>query len=70
MSHLISKEEMVGLTGAIAPKAQCEVLRRNGLRFTERADGRPALSWEAYNRQIAASIGANDRNAGPRLEAV
>jgi hypothetical protein len=53
--NLISDKEMEDITGAKTPSKQCEVLRKNGLRFVERADGRPSLSWEAYNRQLCAS---------------
>lgn len=71
MSRLINEKEMIGLTGATAPKKQCEVLRRSGIRFIERHDGRPALSWEAHDRQLAGSpSGALAANDGPRLEAV
>ena len=68
MSHLISEPEMIELTGAKTPTKQCEVLRHNGLRFTRRADGRPSLSWEAYNRQMASE--QPQQHAGPRLEAI
>jgi|GEM_PF-3022097 len=69
MSNLISGPDMAELTGAKTPAKQCEVLRHNGLRFTRRADGRPSLSWEAYNRQIAAEQ-KPQAHSGPRLEAV
>ena len=69
MANLINSQEMEDLTGAKAPVKQCEVLRNNGIRFTTRADGRPSLSWEAYNRQVAGQQSA-PINTGPRLEAV
>lgn len=69
MANLITPDEMAELTGAKAAVKQCEVLRSNGIRFTLRADGRPSLSWEAYNRQV---VGQHviPQNSGPRLEAV
>lgn len=69
MANLINTEEMEELTGAKAAVKQCEVLRKNGIRFTTRADGRPSLSWEAYNRQIVGQQ-QHTANSGPRLEAV
>ena len=69
MGDLISSGEMSELTGAKLPAKQREVLRQNGLRFTVRADGRPILTWEAYNRQMAAA-GSERPSNGPRLEAV
>lgn len=69
MANLINTDEMEELTGAKAPVKQCEVLRRNGIRFTTRADGRPSLSWEAYNRQVVGQH-VSPQNSGPRLEAV
>lgn len=70
MSNLISKEEMVDLTGAVQGAKQCEVLRENGLRFTRRADGSPSLSWEAYNRQIASAEPQRNHFSEPNLKAV
>lgn len=68
MSHLISTVEMCELTGAKTPSKQCDILRNNGLRFTLRADGRPSLSWEAYNRQLASE--QKQTHSGPRFEVV
>lgn len=69
MSQLINTKEMEEITGAKAAVKQCEVLRRNGIRFTTRADGRPSLSWEAYNRQLVGSQ-QTTIHSGPRLEAL
>lgn len=52
MQGLITDIEMRDLTGAKLPAKQCEVLRKNGIRFLVRADNRPSLTWEAYNRQL------------------
>lgn len=68
--NLISPQEMKELTGASVAAKQCEVLRKNGLRFTLRADGRPALSWESYNRQTANVVAPVTFDSGPRLQAV
>lgn len=72
MSNLITAQEMEEITGAKVGAKQCDVLRQNGIRFTKRADGRPSLSWEAYNRQLSAQA-SNDNIvhlSGPRLESV
>lgn len=52
MSQLITMQEMKDLTGAERGSKQAEILRKNGIRFTERADGRPVLTWESYNQQL------------------
>lgn len=70
MAHLILADEMEELTGAKTPSKQCEVLRKNGLRFTVRADGRPSLSWEAYNRQLSATVAATQDKSQPNLRAI
>lgn len=67
MKNLISNDEFVEITGAKTPKKQCEVLKKNGIKFTERADGKPSLSWEAYNRQLSMPI-KTTVSAEPRLD--
>jgi hypothetical protein len=68
-TNLISPAEFEEITGAKSPAKQCENLRKNGIRFTVRADGRPSLSWEAYNRQLSANAKAETEYEGPRIEA-
>lgn len=70
MTHLILASEMEELTGAKTPSKQCDILRKNGVRFTLRADGRPALSWEAYNRQLSATAANDITVSGPNLSAI
>ena len=73
MSELISLGEMEELTGAKTPSKQVEVLRKNGIRFTIRADGRPSLTWEAYNRQVSTPetmIGADNIFQMPNMKAI
>lgn len=70
MNELIQDEKWIELTGASTGKKQCEILNKNGVRFVERADGRPALSWEAYNRQMAAKLPEVPRKNEPNLRAV
>lgn len=67
--NLISPAEFEELTGAKHPAKQCEQLRKNGIRFTLRADGRPSLSWEAYNRQLSSNAKAEPQHEGPRIHA-
>lgn len=70
MSKLITTDEMVELTGTRIKAQQCEVLRKNGIRFTKRHDDRPILSWEAYDRQLSGSGGAEHARRAPDLRAV
>lgn len=67
--NLISPAEFEEITGAIQPAKQCEVLRKNGIRFTLRADGKPSLSWEAYHRQLSSAEKAAAHIEGPRIHA-
>lgn len=67
--NLISRAEFEEITGAVHPAKQCEMLRKSGIRFTLRADGRPSLSWEAYNRQMSANAKAEPQYEGPRINA-
>lgn len=66
---LISPAEFEEITGAKHPAKQCEQLRKCGIRFTTRADGRPSLSWEAYNRQLSSAAKAEQLYEGPRIHA-
>lgn len=69
--NLITHADFVELTGAIQPAKQCEVLRQNGIKFTIRADGKPSLTWEAYNRQLSSPQPATPKHLeGPKLHAV
>lgn len=69
MSDKLTTQDFEYITGAKQPVKQCAVLRKNGIRFTVRADGSPSLTWEAYNRQLASN---DDRpqQRGPNLAAV
>lgn len=70
-NDLITPEDMVELTGAKLPSKQCEMLRKSGIRFSIRANGSPALTWEAYNRQLAACDGQRQRTVrGFNLDAL
>lgn len=66
---LITPAEFEEITGAKHPAKQCEQLRKCGIRFTIRADGRPSLSWEAYNRQLSSTTKAEPQYEGPRIHA-
>ena len=70
MSDLIEKEKWFEITGEKMPEKQCEILRQSGVRFVKRSDGRPSLSWEAYNRQMASGISETPARSEPNLRAV
>ncbi|HID4048107.1 TPA: DUF4224 domain-containing protein [Pluralibacter gergoviae] len=42
---IITREEMIELTGTPLKSRQCEALRRAGIFFMERADGHPKTTW-------------------------
>jgi len=67
---LLTQPEIIALTGAERAKKQVEVLRENGVRFIVRANGSPALTWEAVNNIIAPShqSASHQANDGFNLE--
>lgn len=42
---IITKEEMIELTGHHYKSKQCDALRRAGIFFIERPDGHPKTTW-------------------------
>lgn len=49
---IITREEMVELTGSPLKSMQCEALRRAGIFFMERADGHPKTTWGHFMNPI------------------
>lgn len=49
---IITKEEMVELTGTPLKSKQCDALRRAGVFFIERADGHPKTTWGHFLNPI------------------
>lgn len=49
---IITKEEMIELTGTPLKSRQCEALRRAGVFFMERADGHPKTTWGHFLNPI------------------
>ena len=49
---IITREEMIELTGTPLKSRQCEALRRAGVFFMERADGHPKTTWGHFLNPI------------------
>ena len=49
---IITREEMIKLTGTPLKSRQCEALRRAGVFFMERADGHPKTTWGHFLNPI------------------
>lgn len=49
---IITREEMIELTGTPLKSRQCEALRSAGVFFMERADGHPKTTWGHFLNPI------------------
>ncbi|MEL0553672.1 DUF4224 domain-containing protein [Raoultella terrigena] len=49
---IITREEMIELTGTPLKSKQCEALRRAGIFFIERADGHPKTTWGHFMNPV------------------
>lgn len=49
---IITREEMIELTGTPLKTRQCEAIRRAGVFFIERADGHPKTTWGHFLNPI------------------
>ncbi|WOX99933.1 DUF4224 domain-containing protein [Dickeya fangzhongdai] len=52
MSDLLSEDDLIELTGYKYPSKQIEVLRRAGISFVVRRDGRPRVTWTHVNSAL------------------
>jgi hypothetical protein len=66
MAQLLTQSELTELTGSPLPRRQKLALRRAGIRFVERLDGRPAVTWDAVNAVLCGRPDAPE--AGPKLD--
>lgn len=65
-NRILSQADLKTLTGAARHARQKHILKRNGIRYIERADGSPAVTWEAVNAALT-SKPAESVN-GPNLD--
>lgn len=54
MSRLLNDDEIAEITGYSHPSMQCEALRKHGVFFIQRRDGRPRCTWYHINHPIGA----------------
>lgn len=55
MSKILTPEEVYSLTGSRHKKKQCQVLDDRGILYVPRADGWPAVTWNAVDAVLAPS---------------
>lgn len=52
-NSIIPDDVIAELTGYTVPSKQCETLRKAGIYFIERRDGRPRTTWAHFNDPLA-----------------
>ncbi len=60
MNDLLTRTDMIELTGAAQKEAQCTVLRNSGVRFIIRHDGWPILTATALNNSLSPVSASQD----------
>ncbi len=58
---IISDADMAELTGYLIPSKQCTALKKAGIFFVIRRDGKPRTTWEHFNNPISQRV----RNYAP-----
>ncbi|MFI2810183.1 DUF4224 domain-containing protein [Microbulbifer sp. JSM ZJ756] len=67
MSTLVTKAELVRLTGANTPEAQKQVLDANRIPYVRRRDGQLSLTWDMVNQAALARINSTPAANGANL---
>lgn len=49
MSQLLTRDEVIELTGASTKRGQCQVLEQNNIHHVVRKDGWPSVTWDHVN---------------------
>lgn len=70
MNDLLTREQIVELTGAKRGHTQCKVLKAAGIKFAPRIDGKPSVTWTAVNSVLSANTAAPAANDGFNLKAI
>lgn len=52
-NDLLTDDELVELTGYHFQSKQCEALKRAGISFVRRRDGKPRVTWTHVNAALA-----------------
>jgi hypothetical protein len=52
-NDLLTDDELVELTGYRFQSKQCEALKRSGISFVRRRDGRPRVTWTHVNAALS-----------------
>lgn len=55
-ARLLTKEDLVELTGASQSARQAKVLERHGIYYIKRLDGTITTTWEHVNKPYAGNI--------------
>ena len=62
MNRLLNDDEIEEITGYSQPSMQCDALRKHGVFFIQRKDGRPRCTWYHINHPMGASARINSAN--------
>jgi len=60
MNDLLTRADMVDLTGCNQKEKQCQVLRDSGVRFIRRGDGWPILTITSLNNSLSPVSASQD----------
>ncbi|UFT92864.1 DUF4224 domain-containing protein [Pectobacterium carotovorum] len=71
-NDLLTNDELVELTGYKYASKQCDALRRSGISFIVRKDGRPRVTWSHVNAVLNGKPAAAlvDNDAGINFEGI
>jgi len=67
IERLLTKDELVELTGFRLQSRICRALRDHGIRFVTRRDGWPATTWAAVNTALGGKGDAIAESEEPDL---
>lgn len=69
MNQILSEKDIIEITGYIQPKRQCKALTSKGIPFTTDRNGKPILTWTAFNSALFGEQPQAD-NSGFNLAAI
>ncbi|MBE0434829.1 MAG: DUF4224 domain-containing protein [Methylomicrobium sp.] len=52
MTHIVTQDDLIELTGSKLPRKQIEILSRHGIRFITRTDGKIRTTWNAVDSAL------------------
>ncbi|MDO6466770.1 DUF4224 domain-containing protein [Neptunomonas phycophila] len=68
--QILSEADIEELTGSSQPKLQEQILRKSGVWYLKRRDGRLRTTWHHVNHPITDSVKAISFDDYPNLQAI